>query len=222
MNLPQAHGNKTRRIFWYCNNCWVAGNFVGLSGSGAGQKRWFCAAIIHNGVIGFFIGFIPSWKLKKTINYMLCIIALSWLFSGASFLLFVGGLKQWFWKNITVKEGLIAKNVTEKDNEAWIVRKPQKRPCKPWGTNGGDFLWLGIVPCGAARNYLTGEAWLLFFIIKKATGEGGFENQMILKISIVNVKFLILKAKTCKMHVSQPMPKRVLCADNLRIWFSTS
>ena len=44
-----------------------------------------CAAIIHNGVIGFFIGFIPSWKLKKPINYMLCIIALSWLFSGASF-----------------------------------------------------------------------------------------------------------------------------------------
>jgi len=34
-------------------------------------------------------------------------------------------------KNINVKEGLIAKSVTEKNNEAWIVRKPQKRPCKP-------------------------------------------------------------------------------------------
>ena len=69
---------------------------------------------------------LPSGK-GMTINYMLCIIALSWLFSGASFLLFVGGLKQWFCKNITVKEGLIAKSVTEKNNEAWIVRKPQKK-----------------------------------------------------------------------------------------------
>jgi hypothetical protein len=24
-----------------------------------------------------------------------------------------------------------AKSVTEKNNEAWIVRKPTKRPCKP-------------------------------------------------------------------------------------------
>jgi len=39
-----------------------------------------------------------------------------------------------------VKEGLIAKSVTEKNNEGWIVRKPQKRPCKPWGTRGGDYL----------------------------------------------------------------------------------
>jgi len=36
-----------------------------------------------------------------------------------------------FEKNITMKEGLIAKNMTEKNNEAWIARKPQKRPCKP-------------------------------------------------------------------------------------------
>jgi len=40
------------------------------------------------------------------------------------FFAFVGGLKQWFCKNITVKEGLIAKSVTEKNNEGWIVRKP--------------------------------------------------------------------------------------------------
>ena len=117
MNLPQAHGNKTRPIFSYCNRWKGGGEFVGLSGSGAGQKRWFCAAIIHNGVIGFFIGFIPGWKLKKTINYMLCIIALSCFFSGASFLLLVGGLKQWFWKNNTVNVGWIAKSVTEKKQQ---------------------------------------------------------------------------------------------------------
>jgi hypothetical protein len=61
---------------------------------------------------------------------MLCIIALSCFFLAHLFA-FVCGLKQWFCKNITVKEGLIAKSVTEKNNEAWIVRKPQKRPCKP-------------------------------------------------------------------------------------------
>jgi len=33
-----------------------------------------------------------------------------------------------------------AKSVTEKkNNKAWIVRKPTKRPCKPRGTRGGDF-----------------------------------------------------------------------------------
>ncbi|MDY0219008.1 MAG: hypothetical protein RBR14_06650 [Candidatus Cloacimonas acidaminovorans] len=67
-------------------------------------------------------------------------------FSGASFLLLVGGLKQWFCKNITVKEGLIAKSVTEKTTEGLIVRKPTKRPCKPRGTRGGDFWRLGILP----------------------------------------------------------------------------
>jgi len=30
--------------------------------------------------------------------------------------------------------------------KALILRKPQKRPCRPWGTNGGNFLWLGICP----------------------------------------------------------------------------
>jgi hypothetical protein len=70
----------------------------------------------------------------------------------------VGRLKQWFCKNITVKEGLIAKSVTEKNNEGWIVRKPTKRPCKTRGTMGGDFWRLEILPCGAARNLLTGKA----------------------------------------------------------------
>ena len=37
------------------------GNIVGLFGQRSGAKAFdICAAIIHNGVIGFFIGFIPS------------------------------------------------------------------------------------------------------------------------------------------------------------------
>ena len=49
----------------------------------------------------FFSGAIQArwWRLE-------CLI----------FFLPVGGLKQWFCKNITVKEGLIAKSVTEKNN----------------------------------------------------------------------------------------------------------
>ena len=38
------------------------------------------------------------------------------------------------------------------------MRKPTKRPCKPRGTRGGDFWRLGILPCGAARNKLSGFA----------------------------------------------------------------
>ena len=60
-------------------------------------------------------------------------------------------------KNITVKEELIEKNMTEKNNEAWIVRKPTKRLCKPRGTRGEDFWRLVILPCGAVRNELSGE-----------------------------------------------------------------
>jgi len=43
-----------------------------------------------------------------------------------------------------VKEGLIAKSVTEINNEAWIVRRPAKRLCKPRGTRGEDFCLPGI------------------------------------------------------------------------------
>jgi len=37
MNLPQAHGNKTRSIFWYCNNYWVAGNSWGFRAAERGK-----------------------------------------------------------------------------------------------------------------------------------------------------------------------------------------
>jgi len=43
-----------------------------------------------------------------------------------------------------VKEGLIAKSVTEKNNEGWIVRKPTKRPCKP---------------CTSASSVTVGHKW---------------------------------------------------------------
>jgi hypothetical protein len=45
-----------------------------------------------------------------------------------------------------VKEGLIAKSVTEKNNEAWIVRRQGKRLCKPRGTRGEDFCLPVIAP----------------------------------------------------------------------------
>jgi len=75
-------------------------------------------------------------------NYMLCIIASDCFFSGASvhggggwnaqcLFALVGGLKQWFCKNNTVIEGLIAKSVTKKTTAGLIVRKPAKRLCKP-------------------------------------------------------------------------------------------
>jgi len=38
MNLPQAHGNKTRPIFFHFNHWWVVGKYWGFSGSVAGQS----------------------------------------------------------------------------------------------------------------------------------------------------------------------------------------
>ena len=145
MNLPQAHDNKTRTIFSYCNRWKGGGEFVGLSGSGAGQKRWFCAAIIHNGVIGFFIGFIPSWKLKKTINYMLCI---------HSFELF------FFWRKCStvVAVGvqtsflLFAKSVTEKNNSRVDCAEADKKTVQAQRYEGRGFLAAGDFALGAARN----------------------------------------------------------------------
>ena len=153
MNLPQAHGNKTRSIFWYCNNYRVAGNSWGFRAAERGKGVDFVRLLYIIRLWAFLLICRQARKWPLTTCYVY--IALSCCFSGASFLLLVGGLKQWFWKNIIVKEGLIAKIVTEKSNEAWIVRKPAKRPCKPRGTRGGDFWRLGILPCGAARNLLS-------------------------------------------------------------------
>ena len=89
MNLPQAHGNITRPIFSYCNRWKGGGEFVGLSGSAAGQSVDFCAAIIYNdSLCVFFQGISPSVaslfgeKAHITKHYVL--IALSCFFSGAS------------------------------------------------------------------------------------------------------------------------------------------
>ena len=42
------HMDKQLHVFYFLNNYWVVGKSWGSSGSGAGQKRWYCAAIIYN------------------------------------------------------------------------------------------------------------------------------------------------------------------------------
>jgi hypothetical protein len=58
MNLPQAHGNKTRRIFFTATIEREEGKSV-VFGQRSGAMRWVCAAIIHNKVI-----FIPYLSPK--------------------------------------------------------------------------------------------------------------------------------------------------------------
>lgn len=79
-------------------------------------------------------------------------------FSGASFLLLVGGLKQWFCKNITVKEGLIAKSVTEKNNSRVDCAEADKKTVQAQRNEGRGFLAAGDFACGVARNLLSGFA----------------------------------------------------------------
>jgi len=49
-----------------------------------------------------------------------------------------------------VKEALIAKNMTEKNIEAWIVRKPTKRPCNEAGqaVHAMRYEWWGFLAAG--------------------------------------------------------------------------
>ena len=122
------------------------------SGSEAGLKRWFCAAIIHNLVMGFPID-LPSGK-GMTINYMLCIIALSWLFSGAFFCFLWVDWNSGFEKTSLWKKGWLQKMWQKKTTKRGLCGSHKKRPCKPWGTNGGDFLWLVICPAELPIIYL--------------------------------------------------------------------
>ena len=109
-----------------------------------GAKRWFCAAIIHNLVIGlFFRGLSPERSEpigeKSTITTCYVYIALGCFFSGAS-------AARW-WRLECKRLFCFSQKVWQKKTTAgWIVRKPTKRPCKPRGTRGGDFWRLGILP----------------------------------------------------------------------------
>ena len=51
-----------------------------------------------------------------------------------------------FEKTSLWKKGWLQKTWQKKTTAGLIVRKPQKRLCKPWGKNGEDFLGLVIVP----------------------------------------------------------------------------
>lgn len=126
-------------------------------GQRSGAKALIFMRLLYIMVIGFFIGFIPSWKLKKPMNYMLCIIASGCFFSGAS-------AARWWRLECKRLFCLLQKVWQKKTTAGWIVRKPTKIPCKPRGTRGGNFWRLVILPCGAARNELQGEAWPLVLI----------------------------------------------------------
>ena len=52
----------------------------------------------------------------------------------------MGGLKQWFWKNITVKEVLIAKSVTEKNNIRVDCAEAGKKTVQAQRNEGWGFL----------------------------------------------------------------------------------
>jgi hypothetical protein len=54
-----------------------------------------------------------------------------------------------------------AKSVTEKDNEAWTVRKPQKNFASHEVRMVRVFWGWGL-PCGAAHNLFSGEIIFLF------------------------------------------------------------
>ena len=94
------------------------------------------------------MGFPIDLPLGKgmTINYMLCIIALScfffWLKCGT--VVAVGVQTSFLQPPAPVKRGYCKKCDRKKTIAGWIVRRPTKRPCKPRGTRGGDFWRPGI------------------------------------------------------------------------------
>ena len=61
MNRPQAYENKTRHIFYRLQPLKGRRGIWWSFGQRSGAKRWFCAAIIHNLVIGLsFRGLSPE------------------------------------------------------------------------------------------------------------------------------------------------------------------
>ena len=57
-----------------------------------------------------------------------------------------------------MKEGLIAKSVTEKNNSRVDCAEADKKTVQAQRNEGRGFLAAGDWPCGSARNRLTGEA----------------------------------------------------------------
>jgi hypothetical protein len=96
------------------------------------------------------MGFPIDLPLGKgmTINYMLCIIALScfffWLKCGT--VVAVGVQASFLQPPAPLKRGYCKKCDRKKTTTGWIVRRPTKRPCKPRGTRGRGFLAAGDCP----------------------------------------------------------------------------
>src|SRR5665647_410290 len=93
---------------------------------------------------------LPSGK-EMTINYMLCIIALSCFFSGAS-------AARWWRLECKRLFCYSAKSVTEKNNSRVDCAEADKKTVQAQRYEGRGFLAAGALPCGAARNYLSGFA----------------------------------------------------------------
>lgn len=110
-------------------------------------KRWFCAAIIHNLVMGFLIDLAICQRNDH--NYMLCIIALSCFFSGAS-------AARWWRLECKRLFCLFCKKCDrKKTTKRGLCGSRQKDCASPEVRRAGIFGGWGLT-CGAARNYLTG------------------------------------------------------------------
>jgi len=107
------------------------------------------------------MGFPIDLPLGKgvTINYLLCIIALSCFFSGTS-------VARWWWLEckrlfcnpLPPWKGGTAKSVTEKkQQQGGLCGSRQKDRASPEVRGTGIFGGWGFCPGGAARNKLSGE-----------------------------------------------------------------
>ena len=83
---------------------------------------------------------------------MLCIIALSWLFSGASFLLFCGWIETVVLKKHHCERRVDCKKCDRKKQRSVDCAEADKKTVQAQRNEGRGFLAAGDLPCGAARN----------------------------------------------------------------------
>jgi len=170
-------------FFIFCTTDGWWGNSEALRAAERGKSVDFVRLLY---IIRLYLSLLFRRQAGIEYNYLLCIIALSCCFSGASaarwwrleckrLFCLLGGLAYWFFwgtrKSNVPNVGWLQKVWQKKTTVGWIARRQAKRLCKPC-TSACSASWRERVrifacrwlPCGAVRNLLSGETCPLILI----------------------------------------------------------
>ena len=134
-------------FFIFLQQLMGGGEILRSSGSGARQSVDFVRLLY---IIRLYLSPICRRRRGIEYNFMLCIIALSCFFSGANQV-------RWWRLEYLMSFLPCAKSVTEKNNSRVDCAEADKKTVQAMRYEWWGFLAAGDLPCGAARNKLSGE-----------------------------------------------------------------